>query len=249
MKKLLLLVIATIISVNVANATDVLKSNSFEVTNLKNNVSGKYLDYLFDSDHGLAVKFKITNISSKTVNYHASIEKISAGSSHRMMFCIGACSMLKLNGFTNWTSEELSLEPGASTDPENDSYIKIFSGTDESDAVKAIDTLRITYNNLEADQDYVTFLCIWNFNDTFIEVIEDISHKICPNPVSEKLNLTLNNTDEIEIFNISGQKVQNVTVSGLTETDINISNLEKGTYIGYYTKSGVRHSMFKFIKN
>lgn len=69
-----------------------------------------------------------------------------------------------------------------------------------------------------------------------------------PNPTSGSLSLkSLNNIESVSIFNLLGQKVKDVKI-GATTSDINISDLNSGTYIMQVTVAG-QIGTYKVIKN
>jgi len=249
MRVFLLLILTTLLAFSSLKAEEKLTSESFEITQLENVVSGDYLEHTISY---LPARWTITNTSQFTVTFRATLEKISMGSTHYMMYCIGdACSFWYGTGVnTTWTSGLMTYEPGASSKPDLDSYLGMFSGNDEEDAMLWIDTFRVTYKNVDNADDYVTFLCVWNFKDMSIEIIEDISNKIFPNPTQEKLNLILgeNNINEIEFFDINGNKLLSQDVTHLSEVNVDISAFSAGVYIGYFVKSGNRVKIFRFVK-
>ncbi|MDR2205551.1 MAG: T9SS type A sorting domain-containing protein [Flavobacteriaceae bacterium] len=67
---------------------------------------------------------------------------------------------------------------------------------------------------------------------------------VSPNPVKNVLNIIgANKLENIEIFNMSGQRVKSPT----TSDKINVSELSKGIYILQFTADGKKHNI-KFIK-
>jgi len=250
-----MLILITFVAFNTLKAEEKLISESFEITELAIEVSGDYLDYTIDKDKYLAARWKITNISQFPVTLRATLEKISMGSTHEMLFCIGNnCAVwFGTNPNLTLTFDDTTYAPGQHSNPYLDSYLGMHSGNDEDDAIAMIDTFRVTYRNVNVfnPDDYVTFLCIWDFKNMSIEIIQDISNKIFPNPTQEKLNLVLgeNNINEIEFFDINGNKLLSKDVTNLSDVSVDISAFSTGVYIGYFVKSGKRVKVFRFVKN
>ena len=227
-------------------------SESFEVSELNNEVSGHYLDHITPLFNALKASWKVTNISSNTVIFNVTLENISMGDSHLLEYCIGeACSFLYSTSLVWHSSNTMELAPGAATKPILDSYLAMYSGNDSSDAIAMVDTFRVTYKNVNNNEDYVSFFCIWDFKESSIKAIEDISNKIFPNPTSEQLNLILGefNINEIELFDINGNKLLSQNVTNLSEVNIDIASLTTGVYVGYFVKSGKRIKVFRFVKD
>ena len=254
MKKFWLFIIfTTFVAFGSLQAERKLTSASFDVplSELKDTVSGYYLDYTLYYSAGLKTSWVIVNTSSATVTFNVTLERIRIDEAHTLEYCIGnQCSFF--GNRQTWVSPyPMELAPGESTNPALNSYLTMYSGNDSSDAVASIDTVRVTYRNLNNEADYVTFLCIWDFTVSSIKFIEDISGKIFPNPTSEQLNLTWNenNINEIEFFDISGNKLLSKDVTNLSEVNVDISLLNAGTYVGYLVQSGKRVKVFRFVKN
>ena len=251
---LLTLIAAIAFNFNFLKAEEKLISESFEITELYNELSGNYLEHTLaiSADAYLKAMWRITNISQEPVTFDVFLEKISMTNGHLLRHCVlGFCSdplnssqipAVQQSGFS------FILEPGASFDPNTETYLAMFSG--QNIAVVGKDTFRVTYRNVDNEDDYVTFLCTWDFIISSIEVIEDISHQIFPNPTQEKLNIIWgeNNINEIEFFDISGNKLLCKDVTNLSEATVDISAFNSGVYIGYFVKSGNRVKVFRFVK-
>lgn len=254
MKLFWLLILTTFVAFNANSlkAEQKLVSESFEISELVNDVEGDYLDHEYADGSYLKVSWIITNISQSTVTFKATLEKISMGATHTIVYCIGEeCSFRKEPLMPpTWISSDITFAAGASSNPDMDSYLGMYSGNDSSDAIPMIDTFRVTYRNVNNEDDYVTFLCTWDFKMTSIRIIEDISDRIFPNPTQSHLNLFLgeNNINEIEIFDVNGNQLLSHSVRNLSEVSVDISAFNAGVYIGYFVKSGKRVKVFKFVK-
>ena len=265
MKKLaLILATVTVFAVsNLLIANDweeKLTSESFEIQNLVNEVSGFYLDYSVEHTTttgqeipGLVASWRIVNNTENNITYNVIVEKIRMHSSHWINNCLGeGCYMTNESQTPKVrTSTNLTLFSKSERFSYYDQYLPVFSGWLSNNAAPGIDTFKITYRNVNDSDDYVTFLCIWDFHINSIRVIEDISQKVFPNPTAERLNLVWgeNNFDEIEFFDVNGNKLFSQTVSYLSEADIDVSVLNSGVYVGYLVRAGKRIKVFRFIKN
>ena len=271
MKKLLVLLVILLCSNSFQTKADnVLTSASFEVIYLESMVSGNVLDHCITNPNGpLKAKFTIKNISSDKVDLVMRAEAIKIGEYHTASICYGtACKIMSFR-FPNLDPILNSLEAGLSTntDTTDGTYIDMSTGIasvwdeelqewiyDICDEIGGTDTLRVTIANTSDDtgEDEVSFIMIWDFKNSSIRVIEDISAKMYPNPTSNFLNFSNNNVNAqefevVEIFDVSGNKVINQILND--EISINVSNLERGSYVGYFTKAGKKVKTFRFVKN
>lgn len=73
--------------------------------------------------------------------------------------------------------------------------------------------------------------------------------KFYPNPASNIVNLNAeDNIESVTVYNMMSQEVMNEKPSSNTDSmELNIANLEKGTYF-LEVKSGNRVGVYKFIK-
>lgn len=80
-----------------------------------------------------------------------------------------------------------------------------------------------------------------------LEDLKAFNFSAYPNPASELLNISANNSIErIQVFNLIGQSVMDVKPNS-EKTELNISNLHKGIYILNSTING-KTGAYKFIK-
>lgn len=81
--------------------------------------------------------------------------------------------------------------------------------------------------------------------------LEKISAKIYPNPSTDKLNITFDNTYQtitFDIYTIEGKKVISEKRSNAKSVELNVSALQKGVYVLKVNADGAEKSM-KFINN
>lgn len=78
----------------------------------------------------------------------------------------------------------------------------------------------------------------------------DNSTLVYPNPASYIINVDANSgINHIEVFNINGQKINDIQVDGSTTAKINTSDLSNGLYImKVYTENGVSNQKFSVVK-
>ncbi len=85
------------------------------------------------------------------------------------------------------------------------------------------------------------------FPDAITDVNTHTTARLYPNPASDVLHLQAGNAVSMDIYSISGSKVQSVTISGKNPV-INISNLTPAMYTATVTfKDGSRQNL-KFVK-
>jgi hypothetical protein len=74
---------------------------------------------------------------------------------------------------------------------------------------------------------------------------EDLSINVYPNPTSDFLTFSTNQTiDSYNIFNLAGQSV----LTGTNESKVDVSALEKGVYLIELAQNDIKQTV-KFIKN
>jgi len=254
MKKFITLLLAVLVySSNFqVKCENVLLSKSFEVTYLDSMVSGDVTDVVVQN-FGVRAKFTVKNITSNFIDFTMRVENIKIQETHLASFCYGTtCKAMYPN--TPQISVDEGIETGVST---AGTYIDIIFNIDKGEIpIADNDTLRVTVTNQNLASDFVSFIMIWDFSNGSVKIIEDISHKVYPNPTFNFLNFTTSNNfisnneqefDAVEIFDVSGNKVINKVLDN--GASINVSYLETGTYLGYLTKSGRKVKTFRFVKN
>lgn len=257
MKKFFLLFVFVLFSQCVF-AENVLESISFKVTNLTNGgkVAGDATEYLYDEvDNGLILSWQVQNITDVTVNYYVTIKKISLASSHQLKNCIGGVCIYQPGAYFPdlWRSPEtvqLSLKPGEKTNPISTTHIEIFAGNNLDDMEESIDSLEVSFISDDMFiSDTVRFLCIWDFENTSVQVIEDVSNKIFPNPTSDYLHLDIANIfSSIEIYDVNGERVIKQNIAGMSQVKIALTTLNSGSYYGYLVDKNGNKKSFRFVK-
>jgi hypothetical protein len=64
---------------------------------------------------------------------------------------------------TPWVSSAMEMPAGYVSDPATVTYMGITTGETLGDAKAGVDSIKITYTNADNAEDYVTFLCVWDF--------------------------------------------------------------------------------------
>jgi hypothetical protein len=236
MKKFLLLSLITVLAFNFnfLKAEEKLISESFEISELKNVVFGDYSLHTYETQNYLRAIWRITNTSIIPVTFEATLEKISMAESHLLIHCmLGTCTEA-LSASQVLPSQSsafpVTIQPGASLNPVFDSYLAMYSGWNSLNATEGKDTFRVTYRNVNnPENDYVTFLCTWDFHLSSIKTVEDISEQIFPNPAKDYLTIDLEENATVRIFTVDGVKLLEENKSK-SLSKINF-NLPKGTYI------------------
>jgi len=235
MKNLLLLSLITVLAFNFnfLKAEEKLISESFEISELENEIFGDYLLHTVETQNYLRAMWRITNTSIIPVTFEATLEKISMSASHFLSHCVlGFCTepLSASQVPASQNSFPVTLQPGASLEPTQNSYLAMFSGWNSLNAAVGKDTFRVTYRNVDnPENDYVTFLCTWNFHLSSIKTVEDISEQIFPNPAKDYLMIDLEENATVRIFTVDGVKLLEENKSK-SLSKINF-NLPKGTYI------------------
>ena len=151
-----------------------LESKSFIVTLLNDSVAGPYLNHTISNDFGevfpLICTYIVKNKTNGNVDFHIKIEKLQAEPDHYMYYCIGnSCPQDPQKVSTKpdvWIDTEdwaKTFAPGEETNPDGNSYIKMYSGNNPLDAIPGLNKFRITYYNEKDESDYVRFVLTFNF--------------------------------------------------------------------------------------
>jgi len=178
--------------------------------------------------------WRITNTSIIPVTFEATLEKISMSASHLLIHCmLGTCtnplSALQVPA-SQKSMSHITLQPGASLEPSQNSYLAMFSGWNSLDATEGENVFRVIYRNVNNENDYVTFLCTFNFKMISIEVADENSFQVFPNPAKDYLTINLEENATVRIFTVDGIKLFKENLDkGLS--NITVNHFTKGTYI------------------
>ncbi len=115
-------------------------------------------------------------------------------------------------------------------------------------AFKGNSNVKIKFNYFAS---YGATLAIDNINLSYTTGIEEneASSRVYPNPAFSVVNVEATSSiDRIEIFNVNGQKINDIQV-GDNNTTINTANLSNGLYMmKIYTENGVSNQKFTVVK-
>ena len=159
---------------------NILKSKSFEVTELNDSVSGDFALHFHQPDTNfdppiqklpLKCSYVVRNITNDKVKYHTKIEAIESIFTHKIEQCMGdACltnTVSEMFGlFGEWKSNSNwpnVFVPNGTTHPDLNSYIKMWAGETAEDVVPGLNKFRVTYTNAADATDYVSFILTFNF--------------------------------------------------------------------------------------
>ncbi|MDP4268015.1 MAG: T9SS type A sorting domain-containing protein, partial [Bacteroidota bacterium] len=129
----------------------------------------------------------------------------------------------------------------------SEQYVNINKYDDNNNVVETIEKQYNTTSNVLENYDKYVYYNFVKVDFLGIAKVSNEQLKIYPNPVNENLCLNLkdfNNTN-IEIFNVTGQKIYTGIV---TDNKVNVSEFKEGLYFGRILSKG-NIKTFKFIKN
>jgi hypothetical protein len=94
---------------------------------------------------------------------------------------------------------------------------------------------------------YIDDLSVVKNSTASVDDLKQFNFNAYPNPATTNLNISASkNIENVEIFNVIGQKVMTLTPNN-TSTSINVSSLNSGVYIVKATIEGIKGS-YKFVK-
>lgn len=150
---------------------------------------------------------------------------------------------------------EVSVAVGGS-----DNYTSVFSETLDADAAvwsnRSVNlsqfsgqNVKIAFRHFDSNDQYA--MMIDNISVSAGVGVEEFNNeaRVYPNPATNLVNVEANSAiNHIEIFNINGQKINDIQVDG-NSTTVNTSNLSNGLYImKVFTENGVSNQKFSVVK-
>lgn len=118
-----------------------------------------------------------------------------------------------------------------------------------TDAKTALTTVWTDKNpSLAYNSNYAWLLIQANLSG--VESLKNTKLRAYPNPTTTIMNIESNTLiKEVRVVDILGQIVKEISVSGLTKTQISVENLQQGSYILKIVDADNKQSTLRFIKN